>query len=148
MARTRLIVTTLVVFLLLSVGLFAQSAPSPKISSLTPNAVSAGGPDFILRVDGSEYFSTSVVRWDDLFLSTMFINPDRLAAIVTADLIAKPGFAMVTVVDQELQTISNTVTVDAFRHERRLVTATPFRFSHGLGLDDFQERSPDACSTC
>ena len=123
MARTRLILTTLVVFLLLSIGLFAQvGPPPPTISSLTPNAVSAGGPDFILLVDGSGYFSTSVVRWDDLFLSTKFINPDRLEAIVTADLIAKPGLAMVTVVDQELQTTSNTVT---FTIAEPLVITTP-----------------------
>ena len=108
MARTRLILTTLVVFLLLSIELFAQFVP--QIKSLTPTAVSAGGPDFILLVDGSEYTSTSVVRWESVFLNTEFINSGRLAATVTADLIAEPGLAMVAVVDQESMTVSNTVT--------------------------------------
>ena len=117
MARICLILTTPVVFLLLSIELFAQSAPSPKISSLTPTAVSAGGPDFFLLVDRSEYTSTSVVRWDSelrsqsgRLLNTEFINSGRLAATVTAELIAEPGLAMVAVVDQELMTVSNTVT--------------------------------------
>ena len=118
MARTRLILTTLVVFLLLSVELFAQFVP--QIESLTPNAVSAGGPGFILLVDGSEYTSTSVVRWEIVFLNTEFINSGRLAATVTADLIAEPGVAMVTVVDE--MATSNTV---IFTIAEPLVITTP-----------------------
>ena len=66
MVRTRLMLTTLVVFLLLSVELFAQFVP--QIKSLTPTAVSAGGPDFILTVDGSGFDTTADVRWDTVFL--------------------------------------------------------------------------------
>ncbi len=126
MVRTRLMLTTLVVFLLLSVELFAQFVPQmPQIKSLTPTAVSAGGPDFILTVDGSGFDTTADVRWDTVFLNTQFINEDRLQAIVTADLIAKPGLAMVTVVDQELETTSNTVTFTITEPVEPLVITTP-----------------------
>ena len=62
---------------------------------------------------------------EEPFLNTQFINEDRLQAIVTADLIAKPGLAMVTVVDQELETTSNTVTFTITEPVEPLVITTP-----------------------
>jgi len=72
--------------------------PEPKISALTPLSVQAGGvSDLSLTINGSEFVSTSLVRWDGEPMSTTFLSNDRLQAAIPAGLIATAKTAEITV---------------------------------------------------
>ena len=70
---------------------------APTISSLNPNCTGAGGPQFTLTVNGTNFVSTSTVNWNGSPLATTFVSSTRLTATVPASLIATPGTASVTV---------------------------------------------------
>ena len=69
----------------------------PTVSSISPNITTAGGGAFTLTVNGSGFTTASVVKWNDNSLPTSFTNPNQLTASVSADLVANPGTALVTV---------------------------------------------------
>jgi hypothetical protein len=73
------------------------TAPAPLLTSLTPATAFEGGADFWLTVDGSNFSSRSIVRWDGDPLITTYINSSQLMAFVPAALITAPGTAAVTV---------------------------------------------------
>jgi RHS repeat-associated protein len=75
--------------------------PIPTISQLSPANVVAGGADFTLMIDGSKFFSTSVVAFDDTALETNFINSRQLSVQVPAALIAQAKIAAITVTNPE-----------------------------------------------
>jgi IPT/TIG domain len=79
--------------------------PVPRITSLEPASAAAGGPAFILTVNGSgfvrgdpiESVPGSVVRWNSTNRTTTFVSNTRLTAAITAGDIATAGTAIVTV---------------------------------------------------
>jgi hypothetical protein len=76
---------------------FTVNNPSPAISSLSPSSAAPGGSEFTLTVNGSNFVSTSTVKWNGADRVTTFVSSIQLrAAIPTAD-IATAGTAAVTV---------------------------------------------------
>jgi len=74
----------------------------PVISSITPDSVCPGSPAFALSVRGANFQSStfaaaSLVRWNGTSLPTTFISDTELRASVSADLVASPGTAEITV---------------------------------------------------
>ena len=59
---------------------FTVTAPGPVISSVSPTWITAGGPGFTLTVNGSNFTSTSVVRWNGSDRSTTFVSSTQLTA--------------------------------------------------------------------
>ena len=49
-------------FLLFNAG--TASAQAPTIANITPVSIAAGGPAFKLTVNGTNFNSSSVVRWN------------------------------------------------------------------------------------
>jgi hypothetical protein len=89
----------LALFFLLPISLFAQV---PSITSLSPSAVVAGSPAFILTVTGTNYLSPgtnvgSVVQWNGSTLPTNYFGSTELRATVSSSNVASPGTAVVTV---------------------------------------------------
>jgi uncharacterized protein (TIGR03437 family) len=74
-----------------------QPNPVPGIASLRPSFAIVGGPAFTLTVNGSNFTSTAVVRWNDSDRPTTFVNANQLRAAITAADIANPGTANVRV---------------------------------------------------
>jgi hypothetical protein len=72
-------------------------ATGSTITSLSPPSAVAGGPDFTLTVNGTNFTTSSVVLWNGSPLTTTFISAIQLTVTVTASLIASPGTATVTV---------------------------------------------------
>ena len=70
----------------------------PTISSLNPTCTAAGGPQFTLTVNGTNFVSGSTVNWNGSPLVTAFVSATQLTATVPAALIATPGTASITVV--------------------------------------------------
>ena len=69
----------------------------PTITSLSPTCAAAGGPDFTLTVNGTNYVSTSIVNWNGTALTTTFVSSTQLTATVPASLITTTGGASITV---------------------------------------------------
>jgi len=84
----------------------ATLAQTPVIESISPSAVSAGGPSFTLTVKGSG-FKKAKVKWNGSTLVTTRLSPSTLAAVVPASLIVTPGTAQITVVRK--QAVSNSL---------------------------------------
>ena len=83
----------------------ANLEAAPLISSLSPSSATAGGPQFTLTVNGSDFGSlltTATVRWNGSNRQTTFVNSTELTAIITAADIANAGTAQVTVRIQPL----------------------------------------------
>ena len=71
--------------------------PVPRITTINPNDAGAGGADFTLTVNGQNFFSDSVVRWNGSARLTTFANSTLLTAQIPAADIANAGTANVTV---------------------------------------------------
>jgi len=73
------------------------SNQQPTLSRLFPSVIANGSAAFSLRVDGTGFVGTSVVRVDGSSRPTTFINPTRLEAALTADDVAVAGTTTITV---------------------------------------------------
>ena len=74
-----------------------NSNPTPTITSLNPASAIAGGSAFALTVNGTNFVSGSVVRWNGSDRTTTFVNDTQLSASIPAADIATAGSASVTV---------------------------------------------------
>jgi hypothetical protein len=71
--------------------------PAPAISSLSPSSTIAGGTQFILTVNGSNFVGGSKIRWNGVDQSTTLVNSGQLTAPISAAAIASAGTASITV---------------------------------------------------
>jgi hypothetical protein len=79
------------------VNLTASSGTAPTLTSLSPADAAVGGPAFTLTVNGSNFESGSVVRWNSAARPTTFVSSTRLTASIPASDVASGGEAQVTV---------------------------------------------------
>src|SRR5262245_49515287 len=75
----------------------AAYAAVPTLSSISPSSTTAGGGAFTLTANGTNFTSSSVVRWNGSNRTTTFVSSTRLRAAITAADIAGAGTASVTV---------------------------------------------------
>jgi hypothetical protein len=69
----------------------------PTLTSLSPASATAGGPAFTLTVNGTNFVSGAVVRWNSVNRATTFVSAAQLTAVIGATDIASPGSANITV---------------------------------------------------
>ncbi|MEW5979674.1 MAG: choice-of-anchor D domain-containing protein [Acidobacteriota bacterium] len=86
-------------FLLLSVSPLSSQSLPPVITNLSPNTANAGGPGFILTVDGSnlEFMGSSTVNWNGSPRSTTVVSSTRVTAAILATDLRFSGVQLVTV---------------------------------------------------
>lgn len=78
----------------------AAALPAPTITSLDPVSATAGGTDFTLIVNGSNFLNgISIIRWNGSERATTFVTASQLSATIPAADIAQIGTASVTVVN-------------------------------------------------
>ncbi|HWQ34347.1 MAG TPA: IPT/TIG domain-containing protein [Blastocatellia bacterium] len=88
----------------LTVQSSGQQAPAPAITSLSPNSATAGGVQFTLTINGTDFQSGAVVRWNGQNRTTTFVSATQLTAAIPASDIASAGTATVTVLNPDSQT--------------------------------------------
>lgn len=71
--------------------------PTLALTSLIPSSASVGGPSFTLTVNGSNFNTGSVVRWNGNDRATTFVNIAQLKAQIPASDIATLSMANITV---------------------------------------------------
>jgi hypothetical protein len=67
------------------------------IAALTPSSVVAGSPTFVLVVAGTNLVAGSVVNWNGSALTSAYLSPNFVVALVPATLIASPATTQITV---------------------------------------------------
>ena len=80
----------------------------PTLTSLSPSSAAAGGQAFTLTVNGSNFVSGSVVRWNGVDRTTNFVSASQLTAAIPATDIAAAGTASVTVQNSNALTFTIT----------------------------------------
>ena len=73
------------------------AANTPNLTSLSPFTTAAGGPQFTLSANGSNFVNGATVVWNGSLLVTTFVSASQLTAVVPATLIASAGTATVGV---------------------------------------------------
>ena len=73
--------------------------PAPSVSSISPASTTAGGSAFTLTVNGSNFISSSTVKWNGNNRTTTYVSGTQLTAAITAADIATAGTTNVTVVN-------------------------------------------------
>ena len=69
----------------------------PVLTAISPLGVLNGNVSFMLTLNGSDFVSNSVVRWDTFDLTTTLINNTLLIATVPASLLSNAGTIDMTV---------------------------------------------------
>jgi len=69
----------------------------PQITAINPSTVLVGGAGFTLAVTGSNFVSSSVVRWDSSDRATTFVSSTHLQASILASDVTSKATAQVTV---------------------------------------------------
>jgi hypothetical protein len=65
--------------------------PAPISTTLSPATAVAGSPGLILTVRGSDFISSSVVRFNGVALATTYVSATELTAIVPTSNLTTPG---------------------------------------------------------
>ncbi len=71
--------------------------PSPTLTSINPTTTPSGGAAFTLTLTGTNFISSSLVRWNGADRTTTFDSATQLRAQINASDIASAGTAQVTV---------------------------------------------------
>lgn len=71
----------------------------PAITQLNPDAATAGGAEFMMTVDGSNFGTKAVVNWNGVAqtANTTYVSTNQLTVMIPAAMIANAGTVMVTV---------------------------------------------------
>ncbi len=78
---------------------FAVTNPAPTLSNLGTSTVTAGGPDFVLTVNGIGFVPNTTVKWGGKGLVTTFVSPSQVTAVVPASMFAIAKTVSVTAVN-------------------------------------------------
>jgi len=76
---------------------FTINNPLPALTSVSPSSTTAPGSAFTLTATGSNFVSSSVVRWNGSNRTTTYVSPTQLSASIPASDVASAGTATVTV---------------------------------------------------
>jgi len=77
--------------------------PAPTITALTPDSAIVGSGAFTLTVDGANFASGAIVRWNGADRPTTFVSATRLTAQITAVDVGLTGTVSVTVANPDTQ---------------------------------------------
>ena len=78
---------------------FTVFNPSPVISSITPSSVTAGGNDFTLTVNGSNFVTSSVANFNGTALTTTYVSSVQVTALIPAADVVTQGTPSITVIN-------------------------------------------------
>ncbi|MBI3427701.1 MAG: hypothetical protein HY011_32665 [Acidobacteria bacterium] len=83
----------------LSFTVAGQALPVPALANLSPGFAATGSTGFTLAVTGTNFVSSSKVRWNGGELATTFVSNSQLRAAVTVAELSAAGTASVMVVN-------------------------------------------------
>ncbi len=78
---------------------FTINNPAPLISGLSPNSTTAGGPAFVLTINGSGFNIQTLVRWNGSQRAVSSVTTTQLMVVIPASDVTASGSATVSVVN-------------------------------------------------
>ena len=81
----------------ITLPILTPNNPAPTITSITPTNAAAGGADFGLIVNGTNFISTSSVNFDGSPRTTSVNSANQLTAVIHAQDLLCPGVDFITV---------------------------------------------------
>jgi hypothetical protein len=110
----------------------------PATTSISPTATTAGGGNFTLTVNGSNFASGATVTWNGANRTTTFVSASQVTAAITAADIATAGTATVAVVNPPPGGTSNPqiFTINGAGVPAGLVAAYSFNAGSGTTVAD------------
>lgn len=81
----------------ISFNIEAQQAGAPAITSFAPPSATAGGANFTLTINGSNFAVNDVVTWNGSERTTTYLSANQVTAAITSQDILAAGFASVSV---------------------------------------------------
>jgi len=96
-----------------TIGLTANGAVAPSLTSIAPTSANAGSGAFTLTVTGKNFVSGAVVKWAGSARATTFVSATSLTASILAADVASQGTYPVTVTSGGATTGAATFTVSA-----------------------------------
>jgi photosystem II stability/assembly factor-like uncharacterized protein len=79
-----------------------KNNPVPTISNINPSSIIEGSPTFTITVNGSQFDSSSTIKWGDQTLTTTFVNSTQLTAEVPESYLTNANVFDVTVYNPPL----------------------------------------------
>src|SRR5574337_1840277 len=79
---------------------FWVNNPVPTITSISPTSIAGSGPAFTLTINGTNFVSASMAKWNGAFRTATYVSPTQITTLISAADIASMG----------------TVTVNAFNN--------------------------------
>ncbi|MES2386869.1 MAG: hypothetical protein V4543_02610 [Bacteroidota bacterium] len=76
---------------------FSVNNPVPALSGISPSSATAGGAAFTLTLNGTNFYSGTVAKWNGTALTTTYVSATQVTAAVPSANIASAGTASVTV---------------------------------------------------
>jgi len=76
---------------------FAINNPTPTITGTSPSSVQSGGATTILTVNGANFVSGAVARWNGANRATSVLSATQLTMVIADTDLASPGTASITV---------------------------------------------------
>src|SRR5438477_13207840 len=77
----------------------AAENPTPSVSGITPNAVTAGTSDTTVTINGSGFIASSAAEWNGSALTTTIISNTKLTAVVPGSQLTGSSIAQIVVVN-------------------------------------------------
>ncbi len=131
------------------------TSSSPTISSISPTTAPLNGPAFTLTVNGANFTTSSVVRWNGQNRPTTFVSTGQLTAQIPSSDLAVAGAATIRVFDpapgagtSNSQTLLVQATAppnDNFSNAV-IVNATPF--AHSVATTGAASAADDPAPSC
>ncbi len=118
----------------------AKSIPVPLVDQpLVPDAAKPGAGAFTLKLHGTGFISSSVVKWNGRALKTSFVSSTELSAKVPSADVAKAGTAAVSVVNPGKR-VSNISYFEITKPEK----SVSMKFAtYGVGSDPYSVAAGD-----
>jgi hypothetical protein len=121
-----------------------ESNPVPTTTSLSPTSTAAGGSDFTLTVNGTNFIASSSVLWNGSPRATTYVSSASLTATILAADITTAGTSSVTVSNPAPG--GGTSNAQTFTITNQSVAATP-TFSPGAGTYTSTQSVTISCTT-
>lgn len=114
-------------------------APVPTISSLSVSNAAAGSSQLTITINGTGFFYQSQVGWNGAYFNVYPSSATQINFGVTADQLASPGAAQVTVQNPAPGGVSNAATFTIYTPLNYGVKSIPYRYRKitGTNLDLF-----------
>lgn len=112
---------------------FGVTGPNPTLTSISPTQVEAGSNAFSLTVNGTNFLSTSIVRWNSSARTTHYLSATQLTADITANDVSLGGAFPILVVNPDGQ-VTNSKSLQVISCSNSITPQSEsFNASGGIG---------------